>query len=559
MSNDPTFTEFEIVWDNSTEDVPHPGAAAQTYRFSPRTDRYVRFIVNRLTHRDEDNYGFALAEMQILNKGRVLSEGKAVSALDHIESNQWSLKHLNDGIIVTQTERFALPDPAPMLRKEFELKPGLRRAMVYVTARGLYELHLNGKRAGENILAPEWTDYTQRIQYQTYDVTSLLQPGANTIGAILGEGWYAGLVGLIGPRLYGDQLGFLAQLEIEYEDGSKQILVTDESWKATNKGPIRAADIIRGEEHDGRLEMPGWSAPGFDDSEWLSAERLADNGAKRTAQPNEPIQITQEIQPVQITEPKPNCFVFDLSQNMVGWIRLKIHAPSGQRITMRFAEVLNLDGSVYTKNLRDNNRRDPVDYQKDIYICRGDGEEIFEPHFTYHGFRYVEVTGLPERPSLDDLTGCVIHSAAPLCGSFECSNPLWNQLMKNIVWTQRGNMHSTPTDCPQRDERLGWMGDAQLFSQAACFNMNMAAFFTKWRRDIEEAQAEDGRFSDFSPNPLMPNNQFLAAPAWADAGVIIPWRVYENYADTRILQRHYEAAKRWVEYVSQPERRLDLG
>lgn len=448
----------------------------------------------------------------------------------------------------TPAPRFAPPSPSPLLRHEFTLDSEPRKATVYVTAKGLYELHLNGKRVGQHILAPEWTNYHQRIQYQAYDVTALLRQGENALGSMLGEGWYAGLVGLLGPRQYGSQLALLLQLEIEYRDGSRHWIVTDESWRTTLASPILGSDIIRGEIYDARFELPGWDLPDFRDDFWKPVETLPFGSEQLVAQPNEPIRITQELHPIAITEPQPGTYVFDMGQNLVGWCRLRIDANAGRTIQLRHAEVLNPDGTIYTKNLRDNNAKDPVDYQKDIYICRG-GRETFEPHFTYHGFRYVEVTGLPRMPSLQDLTGCVIHSDAPAAGTFACSDSRLNRLMSNILWTQRGNLHSTPTDCPQRDERLGWMGDAQLFSQAACFNLNMAAFFTKWCRDIRDAQAPDGRFSDFSPNPVQSTGQFLGAPAWADAGVIVPWRIYENYDDLRILERHFDAARKWVDYV----------
>ncbi|NPU97752.1 MAG: family 78 glycoside hydrolase catalytic domain [Candidatus Omnitrophica bacterium] len=549
VSNDPEFQTSETVWDLTSGDFPNPGAAVVEQAFPPRKSRYVRLTVTRLAHRDADNYAFALAELECLSGEQVISQGRPAASFDTIESDVWSLRHVNDGINETREARFALPSPSPMLRKTFTLNVPVRRATLYATALGLYEARINGLRVGKNLLAPEWTDYHQRIQVQAYDVTGMLRQGENVIGAMLGEGWYAGMVGLLGPRQYGSRLGFLAQLEIECGDGTTRTVVTGPSWRITDQGPIRGSDIIRGETYDARLEMPGWDTPGFDDSAWQPVSLLPPGDVKLVAQPNEPIQITQELSPLNITEPTPGVYVFDLGQNMVGWCRLRIRGEAGQRIEIQHGEMLNPDGTVYTQNLRDHNRRDPVqEYQKDVFIGRG-GEAIFEPHFTYHGFRYVEVRGLTRKPSRGDMAGCVFHSAAPLNGTFECSDPMLNQLMKNIVWTKRGNLHSTPTDCPQRDERLGWMGDAQAFSQTACYLMNLGAFYTKWCQDIRDAQADDGRFADFSPNPAKSKNAFLAAPAWADAGVIIPWRMYVNYGDSRILERHYDAAKRWVEYV----------
>jgi alpha-L-rhamnosidase len=480
----------------------------------------------------------------------------------------------------------ASPQPALMLRKNFQLQPvpqeqgtvrgavpatSIKRATVYATALGLYELRLNGERVGDHLLAPEWTDYYKRLQYQTYDVTHLIRPGENAIAALLGDGWYAGRLGLTfivpgGPTraIYGRRPWLLVQLEIELADGRTMSVVSDGEWRVTTEGPIRASDILDGEVYDARRELPGWDAPGFADSSWQPAgvcgldcpQDLGITGTQPTsagqpklvAQPNEPIRVITEIKPVALTEPQPGVYVYDLGQNMAGWCRMKLSGPAGTTVTRRHAEVLNPDGTIYTANLRAAKQTD----QYTLCGSRRSGQsevEVFEPHFTYHGFRYVEVTGLPERPSLEDLVGRVFCSAAPSCGRFECSNALLNKLMENIVWTQRANMPSIPTDCPQRDERLGWMGDILSFAQAGCFNLDMAAFFTKWLPDVRDAQADDGRFPDFAPHPYDPNVRFSAAPAWADAGVFVPWCAYVNYADERLLAEHFESARRWVDWV----------
>jgi len=450
--------------------------------------------------------------------------------------------------------------PPPMLRKTFDLDSPVKRAIVYASALGLYELRVNGSRVGGHVLAPEWTDYRKRVQVQTYDVTRMLRAGTNAIGAMLGDGWYAGRIGIshivaTGSPLrgfYGDRPRLLFQMEIERADGRRRTIVSDRTWKLSTEGPLRSSCLLDGETYDARLEMPGWDLPGFDDSLWTPVDVKERVTAKLVAQPNEPIRITEELKPVGMTEPRPGggVFVFDLGQNMVGWCRLRVRGASGTAVTLRHAEVLDADGTVYTDNLRVPGDGKPFGArQTDVYTLRGEGEEVFEPHFTYHGFRYVEVRGFPGRPSLESLVGCVLHSASPRAGQFECSNPVLNKLMENIVWTQRGNMHSVPTDCPQRDERMGWLGDAQVFSQTACFNMDMARFFTKWAQDIRDAQALDGRYPDFAPHPFDPNAGFSGAPAWADGGVIIPWRLYVNYGDRRILEQHFASAKRWVDYV----------
>jgi alpha-L-rhamnosidase len=439
-----------------------------------------------------------------------------------------------------------LTEPAVLLRKAFETSGPVRRATVYVTARGLYELRINGRRVGDHLLAPEWTDYRKRIQYQTYDVTALVRAGANAIAAHLGAGWYAGRIGLFPMRMiYGQRPQLLARLEIETAGGKTEVVATDASWRLQSDGPVRSADILDGETYDARKQPRGWDAAGFDDSQWRAATAESELGAQAIVwQPNEPIRVTREIAPVAVKQPKPGVWVFDMGQNMVGWCRLKARGTAGSPITLRFAEMLNDDGGVYTANLR----RAP---QTDRFIPAGAGEEVFEPRFTYHGFRYVEVTGLAAPPRLEALLGRVIHSSSPDAGSFETSSPYFNRLMRNIVWTQRANLYSTPTDCPQRDERLGWMGDIQTFSQTAIFNMDMAAFFTKWLADVRDDQSPDGRFPDFAPNPqiVLGVDKYFGVPAWGDAGVIVPWRVYQNYGDRRLLEQHFSAARRWVDWI----------
>ncbi len=435
--------------------------------------------------------------------------------------------------------------PATMLRKSFGVTGRVRRAVVYASALGLYELRLNGQRVGDALLAPEWTDYRQKAQYQGYDVTPLLQPGENALGGLVGAGWYAGRIGMaenfagIWRGIYGRRVALIAQLRIELETGERLVVTTDGSWKATDRGPIRSADLLDGEFYDALQELPGWDAAGFDDSGWENAAVI--KGPHLAAQPNEPIRITHRLRPIAVKEPCPGVIIFDLGQNMVGWPRLRLHGAPGMEVRFRYGEMLNPDGTLYRDNLRGA-------AQIDTYICRGEREEVFEPHFTYHGFRYVEVAGLPYLPSPDDLTGCVFHSAAPESGQIACSSALLNRIMAAIQWTQRGNLHSTPTDCPQRDERLGWMGDAQVFAQTAMFNMDMAAFFTKWARDIREAQASDGRFPDFAPHPFDPNQRFSGNPGWADAGVLVPWLLYVNYGDIDVLAEQLEAAKRYVDW-----------
>lgn len=436
-------------------------------------------------------------------------------------------------------------EPCPFLRRGFDLPKEVRAARVYVTAMGVYELHLNGSRVGKDHFTPGWTDYNSRIPYQVYDVTDNVRSGANAIGAILGDGWACGyLVWEDNRGIWAKLPSLLAQLVIDYADGSVETIATDGSWHATT-GPILESDIYNGETYDARLEMPGWNEPGFDDSSWAPAHVVAGTGVPLVAQRAPNVHAIQELQPVEMTEPTPGAYAFNLAQNMVGWVRLKVRADAGTKITLRFAEMLNDDGTLYTENLR-------AAKATDYYICRGGGEEVYEPRFTFHGFQYVEITGCPYQPDFDAITGIVLHSDTPPIGTFECSHEMVNKLQSNILWGQKGNFLEVPTDCPQRNERLGWLGDAQVFVRTACFNMDVAAFFTKWMIDVEDAQDEDGQFPDVAPKVT----QGKGVAAWADAGIICPWTVYLCYGDERILERHYDAMAKWIAFMKDESRDL---
>ncbi|GCE18531.1 glycoside hydrolase family 78 protein [Dictyobacter kobayashii] len=437
---------------------------------------------------------------------------------------------------------------SPYLHTSATLERTVQKARLYVTAKGVYEVHINGQRVGDAYFAPGWTDYHKRIQYQSYDVTTLLHQGENRIGAILGTGWYCGHVGFWidgkgnNYKHYGTEPRLLLQLQIEYSDGSSQTIVSDDSWRGA-LGPIVFSDFLAGETYDARHELIDWDLPtSITASDWqpVLVEEL-DPALQLSAQPDQPVRVTESITPQSISEISPGIFIYDMGQNMVGWVRLQVEGPAGTRVQLRFVEMLNPDGTIYTTNLRSSR-------QTDTYILKGQGQEVFEPHFTFHGFRYVELIGYPGKPTLETITGLVAHSDTPPTATFECSNPMVNQLQKNIVWGQRGNFISVPTDCPQRDERLGWMGDAQIFVHTACYNMDVSAFFTKWMRDVVDAQAADGGFPDVAPRIVVSTN---GAPAWGDAGIIVPWTIYQMYGDTRILVEHYEAMKRWLDYLQE--------
>lgn len=431
--------------------------------------------------------------------------------------------------------------PAPYLRKSFTVEKPVKRAVLYASALGVYELHMNGKPIGQEVFSPGWTDYSKRVHYLGYDVTGRLKRGENVLGAILGDGWYAGHLAFTGKRhYYGDKTRFLAHLRVDFADGSTQIIGTDRSWKATY-GPVREGDFLMGCVYDARLEMPGWDAPGFGDAKWAPAVLDPSVKTKLEAHPGMPICRMQEIPAQKITEPKPGVYVFDLGQNMVGWVRLKAKGKPGQPITVRHAEMLNRDGTLYTTNLR-------AAKATDTFYLEGGPKRDYEPYFTFHGFQYVEVTGLDYRPKLGDVTGIVVYSDLARTGHFTCSEPLVNKLVENSVWGQKGNFLDVPTDCPQRDERAGWTGDAQVFMKTACLNLDAPGFFTKWLIDLcDDSQREDGAFGDVAPHL---NIVGFGNTGWADSGVVCNWQMYQLYGDTRVVKRHYPELVRYMDYLA---------
>jgi alpha-L-rhamnosidase len=442
---------------------------------------------------------------------------------------------------VKENQTLVLPEPPPppYLRKSFSLGSPVQRAILYVSALGLYEVHINGHRVGDHVLAPDWTDYRKRVRYQAYDVTPWVHAGDNAIGALLANGWFSGHIGNGAYQYFGKQPVFLAQLEVTGVDGHTERVITDDTWKS-HASPILATDFMLGEDYDSRREIAGWDQAGLEDNSWMATVVRNDPNLLLNSQVMEPVREIGELTPKKLTQAKPGRWVFDLGQNMVGVVRLKLSVPAGTKITLHHAEMLNPDGTLYTDNLRGAP-------SVDEYTCKGGGVEVWQPHFTFHGFRYVEITGLPGRAKKSMVTGIVIGSDNPPAGEFACSNPQINQLQSNIQWGQRGNYLSVPTDCPQRDERLGWMGDAEVFIRTATYNADVAAFFTKWLVDVDDGQTPSGSFGNVSPN----TGNEGGVPAWGDAGVICPWTIYQIYGDRRILQEHLPAMIRWVDYQQQ--------
>jgi len=439
-------------------------------------------------------------------------------------------------------EDAAKSGPSPLLRRGFKLNGSVARARAYVTSHGLYEMQLNGQRVGDEVFTPGWTSYKNHLQYQTYDVTNLLRNGDNAVGVILGNGWYRGRIGFDGRRnAYGDRLGLLTVIAVVYKDGREELIASDQNWKAAT-GPILMSEIYNGETYDARLEKSDWSMPGFNDSNWSSV-RIADHRKDNLVAPaGPPVRRTEEIKPIKIFKTPAGETVVDMGQNMVGWARLKLLGTAGTVVTLRHAEVLDQNGNFYTANLR-------AAEQTVRYTLKGGGPETFEPHFTFQGFRYVAVAGFPGELKSDSITGVVIHSDMHPTSEFETSSKLVNQLQHNIIWGQKGNFLDVPTDCPQRDERLGWTGDAQVFSRTAAFNMDVASFFTKWLKDVAFDQFENGSVPFVVPDVLSsPGKPAGGSAAWSDVAVIIPWNMYLSYGDKRILETQYASMAKWVEY-----------
>ena len=433
-------------------------------------------------------------------------------------------------------------NPAPYLRREFELRSGIKSARLYITSLGLHEVEINGQVVGDHVFSPGWTVYDERLRYQTFDVTGMLNEGKNAIGAILGDGWFRGRIGFGGGQrnVYGKHLALLAQLEIQYEDGSSERVITDESWK-TSTGPILLSGIYDGETYDARLEHAGWTLPGFDDSGWSGVRTVEWDLNTLEAPLNPPVRRIEKVAPVSIHKSPSGKTIVDFGQNLVGRLSIKVKGPAGHTVILRHAEVLE-NGELGTRPLR-------FAEATDRYTLKGGETENWEPRFTFHGFRYAEVNDWPSELSLDDLSAVVLHSDMERTGWFECSNPLLNQFHQNVVWGMRGNFLDVPTDCPQRDERLGWTGDLEVFSPTASYLYDVSGLLQSWLKDLAADQRKSGgRVPHVVPNVL--GKQASAGAAWADAATVVPWVLYQRFGDSKILADQFESMCDWVDYIA---------
>ena len=443
--------------------------------------------------------------------------------------------------------------PAPFLRKGFSLRARPTAARLYVSALGLYEFWLNGQRVGAEELAPGWTDYTKRVPYQVHDVTAVLRGGENRMGAILGDGWYCGKVAHKARGVYGDRPWLLAQLEVAYADGTTERFASDGTWEG-RFGPVVSNDLLQGEVYDARRELTGWCETASTGEGWRAVRVRAEAGPALCFRLGPPVVAHEEIaamaEPRFIWEWNRTLRIYDFGQNLVGRVRLRVRGKAGTVVKLRHAEMLQPDGQLYVENLR-------TAAATDYYTLSGAPEgETWEPRFTFHGFRYLELSGLAGDAEAPTCTAVVLHSDTPRTGDFACSEPLLNQLWRNIDWGQRGNFVEIPTDCPQRDERMGWTGDAQVFVRTAAWNRDVAAFFHKWARDLADTQKADGRIAAVAPDKDFVTDD--GGPAWADAVVLCPWAIHERYGDVAILEREYATMVRFLGYLEHGPKTRDL-
>ncbi len=431
---------------------------------------------------------------------------------------------------------------ARMLRHEFEAKKKIKSATTFISGLGLFELYLNGEKIGDQVLAPGLTEYNKRTFYMTFDVTEELKTGKNVIGVILGNGRYFAPRGNepTKTRTYGFPK-VICQIEIEYEDGTKNTIGSDGSWKLTTDGPIIKNNEYDGEYYDARKELEGWNNLNYDDSSWMNAERVDKPGDLLVAQPNEPIKIMEDITPIELNKIKPGVYIFDMGQNMVGWVELFVKGNRDDKVTLRFSETLNDDGSLFLDNIRGAE-------VTDTYILKGEENESWEPKFTYHGFRFVEMIGYPGEPTLSAIKGKVIHDAIDISGSFECSNTTINNIYKNAYWGIRGNYRSMPTDCPQRDERQGWLGDRSAECTGESYIFDISNLYNKWIVDIQDAQKDNGSIPDVAPSywPIYSDNT-----TWPGTYLFASDMLYTQYGDLQVIKKHYPNMKKWINHMKQ--------
>ena len=481
-----------------------------------------------------------------------------------LNQNDWKAQWINDGKLGPQNlEEFYKDDPAPLFRRDFKVAKKVSKARLYITGIGYYEATINGTRVGDHLLDPGWTNYSKRVLYSTFDVTKLLKSDGNSIGVMVGNGWYNLLpMKMWGRRNLREHLTsgrpqFIAQLKIQYTDGTSQTVISNEEWR-THEGPILRNNIFLGEIYDARREIEDWDTFGFDDSKWKKIKTSTDKLGKLQAQNQPPIKITAKLDPLKLTEPKPNTYIFDMGQNYSGWVKLKIEAPAGTKIKLRFGELLYEDGTLNVMTSVagqiKGNKKDgsliggafapDTAWQSDTYITNGKGLEYYTPRFTFHAFRYVEVTGYPNKPALNAIEGLRLNSDIKKTGTFECSNQLFNNIQKITEWTFLSNVFSVQSDCPHR-ERFGYGGDLAVTTDAFIYNYDVSNFYSKVVRDFQDAVLPDGRLTDTAPFVGID----YCGIGWALAHPLTLLELHQYYGNVALIEEQYEIARNWFEHV----------
>lgn len=476
------------------------------------------------------------------NKGESSWSHPAYWSMGLLQYNDWSGRWIgmDRSFPWDEEEKFSRLS-ARYFRQEYELPKEISSAKAYIIGLGLYELFINGQRIGDQVLAPSPTDYSENVKYNTFDVTEALRQGDNAIGTVLGNGRYYTMRQSYKPykiKTFGYPK-MLLNIVVEYNDGTTEVLRTDNSWKMTADGPIRSNNEYDGEEYDARKEMPGWKEAGYDDSQWLNAEYVQEARGTIEAQMNEHMKVVETIKPVSITSLKPGTYIMDMGQNMVGWVRMKVKGDRGDQVTLRFAEVLKDNGGLAMENLRDAKVTDK-------YTLKGEGEEIWEPSFVYHGFRYVEITGYPGKPTVEDFEGRVVNDALELTGSFKTSNATINQVYENAYWGIRGNYKGMPVDCPQRNERQPWLGDRPTSAYGESFVFDNQKLYAKWLNDIQYAQKADGSIPDVAPAYW---RYYSDNMTWPGTYLMIADMLYRQFGNVKPIEKHYSSMKKWLDYM----------
>lgn len=536
----------QYVW----QDIPSAGAEPLVLALDSRyTLRYLRIVATKIQPDGDRGFAMALGEIEVLDGAVNIAPRGEVSVSGSSGEPGWSSAALNDGALVPAKQEQASVESLPRLRGMFVVDGPVRSALIHASALGLYELTVNGAPIGDARLAPGWTDYNARVPYQTYDITKYVAPGDNVIGVQLAPGWYAGRIGLAdhlgqgrSHGFYGAEPAFCAQGEVVLESGKRIAFQTDTNWRWNRTGPLIAADLLDGETRDLRNETPGWDAPRYQGSDWRPIEVANDLKPTRFAQRAEPIRAFDVRPALSVQKVGDGTFVYDFGQNLSGVVRLRASGKMGDTITLRHAEAVDENGVLYTANLGSA-------AQTDRFTLRGDVETI-EPRFTIHGFRYVEVTGLDAALDLSSIEAVAIGTAVRDIGSFACSDDTLNRVWRAANWSVRSNFVGVPTNCSQRDERLGWMGDLGVVAPTALHAFDAANFLTQWLADVRGAQTSDGRFPDFAPQPFTTGTRFFGGPGWADAGVSVPWEIYLRTHDLRLLRSSTKPAVDWVKFIA---------